>query len=111
MHHDLLDIIGPLDRILTAALNDFCPPLVSTDASDAKIACEMLRKAEMGKMFFQQSRKRAFLQQKPSCATVSCIIDCRAANDNIWYVPAETNKTHIHRSIYQTVNTKLMFTI
>ena len=44
-----MDIIGPLNRILTAALNAFRPPLVSTDASDAEIAREMLRKAEMGR--------------------------------------------------------------
>ena len=45
MHHDLLDSIVPLNRILTA-LNNFCPPLVSTDA---EISCGMLRKAEMGR--------------------------------------------------------------
>ena len=47
IHHDFLDIIGPLNRILTAAINAFRPPLVSTDASDAEIARQMLIKAEM----------------------------------------------------------------
>ena len=47
IHHDFLDIIGPLNRILTAAINAFRPPLVSTDASDTEIARQMLRKAEM----------------------------------------------------------------
>ena len=47
IHHDFLDIIGPLNRILTAAINAFRPPLISTDASDAEMAREMLRKAEV----------------------------------------------------------------
>ena len=44
--HDFLDIIGPLNRILTAAINAFRPPLVCTDEVDAEMAREMLRKAE-----------------------------------------------------------------
>ena len=47
IQHDFLGIIGPLNRILTAALNAFRPPLVSTDASDAEIAREMQRWGEM----------------------------------------------------------------
>ena len=44
--HDFIDIVGPLNRILTAAINAFRPPLVCTDESDAEMAREMLRKAE-----------------------------------------------------------------
>ena len=35
IHHDFLDIIGPLNRIVTAAINAFRPPLVTTDNTDA----------------------------------------------------------------------------
>ena len=44
--HDFLDIVGPLNRILTAAMNAFRPPLIRTDDSDAELASEMLKKAE-----------------------------------------------------------------
>ena len=47
--HDFIDIVGPLNRILTAAINAFRPPLVCTDESDAEIARGMLRKAECQK--------------------------------------------------------------
>ena len=46
IHHDFLDVIGPLNRIVTAAMNAFRPPLISTDESDAELARDMLRKAE-----------------------------------------------------------------
>ena len=49
IHHDFLDIIGPLNRIVTATINAFRPPLVTTDNADAELAREMLRKAEMGR--------------------------------------------------------------
>ena len=49
IHHDFLDIIGPLNRIVTAAINAFRPPLISTNAADEEIAQEMLRKAEVGR--------------------------------------------------------------
>ena len=45
--HEFLDIIGPLNRILTAAMNAFRPPLVCTNESDAEIAREMLTKSRV----------------------------------------------------------------
>ena len=46
IHHDFLDVIGLLNRILTAAMNAFRPSLISTDEDDAELARCMLRKAE-----------------------------------------------------------------
>ena len=44
--HDFIDIVGPLNRIVTAAINAFRPPLVRTEESDAEMAREMLKQAE-----------------------------------------------------------------
>ena len=44
--HDFKDIVGPLNRIVTAAINAFRPPLVRTDESDAEMTREMLKQTE-----------------------------------------------------------------
>ena len=44
--HDFLDIIGPLNHVVTAAMNAFRPPLISTNQEDLHLAEEMLRKAQ-----------------------------------------------------------------
>lgn len=46
IHHDFLDVVGPLNRILTGAMNAFRPPLICTNDADAEMARNMLRKAE-----------------------------------------------------------------
>ena len=46
IHHDFLDVIESLNKILTDAMNFCRPPLISRDEVDAEMAREMLRKAE-----------------------------------------------------------------
>ena len=41
--HDVLDIVRPLNRILTTTFNAFQLPPIQTDGSDAAMALEMLK--------------------------------------------------------------------
>ena len=60
--HDFIDKVGPLNRILTAAINAFRTPLVCTDESDAEMARKMLRKAECKRsaLFGKKLKKAPF---------------------------------------------------
>ena len=41
IHHEFCDILGPLNRILSAAMNAFRPPLIKTDESYAELGCSV----------------------------------------------------------------------
>lgn len=64
IHHDLLDIIGPVNRVTSAALNAFRPPLITTTQHDTELAAEMLQKAEHSRNELQAKVERGPLSSR-----------------------------------------------
>ena len=66
--HDALDIVGPLNRILTTTFNAYQLPLLQTDESDAEMALKMLKKQSAIEIPFSVKLKKVpFQAEKKHC--------------------------------------------